>query len=286
VGLLIALAGCVVAGDIHAHGFAGKRFFPATLAIDDSFVNPELDFLYSNDKIRGDNGDPVYLSALAEEFALPVAHGFELSIGGAYLHQNPVGVGPTHNGFDNVEIGSKYQVFIHDDEESALAVGMNADLGGSGSKRVGAASFTTISPVIYYSKGLGSLSAQVLRPLAITTQIAPNFPTDSREPHTLDWGFTIQYSLPYLEDFVKYTGLKAPFRNMVPLIEFANETCLDRGCHGQTTGSINPGFIWVGKSTQLAFELNVPVNRRSGSHVGFMLQYHLYLDDIFPSMKR
>jgi hypothetical protein len=48
-------------------------------------------------------------------------------------------------------------------------------------------------------------------------------------------------------------------------------------------GTVNPGFVWIGKYQQLGFELTVPINHESGSHVGFMLQYHLYLDDIIPS---
>ena len=39
----------------------------------------------------------------------------------------------------------------------------------------------------------------------------------------------------------------------------------------------------MGKYQQLGFELTVPINRASGNRVGFMLQYHLYLDDIIPS---
>ncbi len=269
-----------------AHGFAGKRFFPATLTIDDSFINPELDFLYAKRKVPGDDGGSVNMSGLSVEFAQPLTHNFQLGIGANYLHLNPGGAGPVQNGFDNVELSSKYQVFVDGDAESALAVGLDADLGGTGSRRVGAESFSTLSPVVYYSKGLGNLSLQALRPFAITAQLSPNFPINSDEPHTLDWGFTVQYSLPYLEDFVKYTGLRAPFRNMVPIVEFSNQTCLDRGCAGQTTGTINPGVIWVGKKTQVAFELNVPINRRSGSQVGFMLQYHVYLDDVVPSLKR
>ncbi|MEO7009012.1 MAG: hypothetical protein ABI156_07700 [Caldimonas sp.] len=269
-----------------AHGFAGKRFFPATLTIDDSFINPELDFLHTNNKVPGDDGGSINMSGLSVEFAQPLTHDFELGIGGTYLHLNPGGAGPAQNGFDNIELGGKYQIFVHDDAESALAVGLNFDIGGTGARRVGAESFSTISPVLYYSKGLGNSSLQALRPLAITAQIAPNFPTSSQESHTLDWGFTVQYSLPYLADFVKYTGLRAPFKNMIPIVEFSNQTCLDRGCGGQTTGTINPGLIWVGKSTQIGFELSVPVNQRTGSHVGFMLQYHVYLDDVFPSMKR
>lgn len=272
--------------DAHAHGFAGQRFFPATLTIDDSFVNPELDFLYTHDKVAGDNGEPLYLSGLSTEFAQPISHRFELSIGDTYLHMNPSGAGATEKGFDNIEVAGKYQVFVHGAAESALAVGLNADLGGTGSSRVGAESSSTISPVVYYSKGFGKLSRERLRPFAITAQFAPNFSTDSSAPHTLDWGFTLQYSLPYLEDFVKYTGLKAPLKKMIPIIEFSNETCLDRGCDGETTGSINPGVIWVGKYAQAGLELNFPLNHRSGSHVGILLQYHLYLDDIFPRMKR
>lgn len=285
-GLLVVVAGCMWVQLATAHGFAGKRFFPATLTIDDSFVNPELDFLYTQNKVPGDDGKPLYTSGLSAEIAQPLTHNFELGAGGAYLHLNPSGPGATQDGLDNVELSSKYQVFVHGAAESALAVGLNADLGGSGSRRVGAESYSTLSPVLYYSKGLGNVSVQALRPFAITAQIAPNFPTAAGEPRTLDWGFTVQYSLPYLEDFVQYTGLRAPFKNMVPIVEFANETCLDHGCDGQTTGTVNPGVIWVGKYTQMAFEMTIPVNRRSGSHVGFMLQYHLYLDDIFPSMKR
>ncbi|HET7675432.1 MAG TPA: hypothetical protein VFL54_07910 [Gammaproteobacteria bacterium] len=264
------------------HGFAGKRFFPATLSVEDSFVAPELDFLYSNNRVPGEEGGDLYASGLSAEFAKPLTQNFQLSLGAAYLHQNPLD-GPPVNGWDNFELGAKYQVFIDADAESALAVGVEADLGGTGSARVGAESSSEIAPAVYYSKGFGNLSTGWLRPFAITAAVAPTFPTDSEEPHAVEWGLTLQYSLPYLDDFVKDTGLPAPFRNMIPIVEFPMTTCLDRGCAGHTTGTINPGFVWVGKVSQLGFELVIPVNSASGSHVGFLLQYHLYLDDIIPS---
>lgn len=281
---LIASAGCLAlfSGAAAAHGFAGKRFFPATLVIEDSFVAPELDFLYNNAAVPGEDGGTVYTSGFSTEFAKPLTRRFQLSVGAAYLHQRPAG-GPAYDGFDNVELGAKYQVFIHPEAESALAVGVDVDVGGTGSRRVGAESFSAVAPAIYYSKGFGNASNPWLRPFAITTQFAPTFPTRNGEPHTIEWGFTLQYSLPYLEDFVKDTGLKAPFRNVIPVIEFPMETCLDHGCAGTTTGTVNPGFVWIGKYQQLGLELTVPINHESGSHVGFMLQYHLYLDDIIPS---
>lgn len=265
-----------------AHGFAGKRFFPATLTVEDSFVAPELDFLYTNNRVPGEADAGLYASGLAAEFAKPLTQNFQLSLSAAYLHRNPLD-GPPVNGWDNFELGAKYQVFIDADAESALAVGIDADLGGTGSARIGAESSSEIAPAVYYSKGFGNLSTGWLRPFAITAAVAPTFPTNSEEPHAIEWGVTLQYSLPYLEDFVKDTGLPTPFRNMIPIIEFPMTTCLDRGCAGRTTGTIDPGFVWVGKDSQIGFELTIPANSASGSHVGFMLQYHLYLDDIFPS---
>ena len=252
------------------------------LVIEDSFVAPELDFLYNNIAVPGEDGGTVYTSGFSTEFAKPLTRRFQVSVGAAYLHQRPAG-GPAYNGFDNVEVGAKYQVFIHPEAESALALGVDVDVGGTGSRSVGAESFSVVAPAIYYSKGFGNAASPWLRPFAITTQFAPTFPTRNGEPRTIEWGFTLQYSLPYLEDFVKDTGLKGPFRNMIPIIEFPMETCLDHGCAGTTTGTANPGFVWIGKYQQLGFELTVPINRASGTHVGFMLQYHLYFDDIIPS---
>jgi hypothetical protein len=50
----------------------------------------------------------------------------------------------------------------------------------------------------------------------------------------------------------------------------------------QTTGTINPGVIWVGNKYQFAIEALIPVNRQSGTNVGVIAQLHFFLDDIDP----
>lgn len=259
------------------HGFSGKRFFPATLNIEDSFVAPELDFLFTRNREDG-----VYASELEAEFAKPLTKDFQLSVGADYARLNPP-VGPTLNGFGNFEVGAKYQVFIDGDAESALALGLDVDLGDTGNDRVGAESSSTFAPGVLYGKGFGRAHASWLRPLALTAQVAPTFSTDGDEPHSLEWGLSLQYNLRYRESFVKDTGLGAPWRNMIPIIEIPMETCLDRGCSGDTIGTVNPGILWVGRFSQIGFELTVPVNDDSGSRLGVLLQYHLYLDDLIPS---
>lgn len=51
---------------------------------------------------------------------------------------------------------------------------------------------------------------------------------------------------------------------------------------GQTIGTINPGLIWVNRYGQFGIEAQIPVNSASGSHVGVLVQAHVFLDDIAP----
>ena len=50
-----------------------------------------------------------------------------------------------------------------------------------------------------------------------------------------------------------------------------------------TTGTINPGFLWIGKGFQIGVEALIPINRQSGTNVGVIGQLHFYLDDLFPN---
>jgi hypothetical protein len=103
-----------------------------------------------------------------------------------------------------------------------------------------------------------------------------------RNPITLSWGFTVQYSLQYLQAFVKDVGLGTPFDRMIPLVELPLETCLGRGCGGRTTGTVNPGVIWFGKYLQLGLEATIPISERSGKNVGVRGLLHFFIDDLFP----
>ena len=71
---------------------------------------------------------------------------------------------------------------------------------------------------------------------------------------------------------------------MIPLVEFAFETAENRAEGGLTSGTINPGVIWVSNSVQLGVEANIPVNSRSGTHVGATIQLWIFIDDLFPKV--
>src|SRR3569832_263894 len=144
-------------------------------------------------------------------------------------------------------------------------------------------SFTTYSPGFFFGKAFGNLADQssFLRPFAVTGQIALNLP-EGDNARSLTTAFSLQYSLNYLEAFVKNVGLPHPLHNALLLVEIPLDTCLDHGCDGDVTGTVNPGIMFFNGQGQLTAEAVLPVNDRTGDSVGFLLQVHLYLDDLFP----
>jgi len=288
-----------------AHVIVGNRFFPATLGIDDPGVNDELS-LPTVDSFHTGDDPPVRQRDVSAEFSKRITEAFAISFGTAYTFLSPTD--PTAagaNGFQNLDTTFKYQLFKDPVHEFIMSVGVSIEWGGTGSANVGAEPFNHYIPNIYFGKGFGDLPDTLswIRPVAITGQVgysipARNFTTifgvdpDTGDqtvdtefhPRVLNWGATIQYSMPYLKSAVIDLGLPEFINHLIPLVEATLQTpvanTLTSGT--MTTGTINPGVIWVGNTFQIAVEALIPINRQSGSNVGVIAQLHLYLDDIDP----
>jgi len=292
ISLLAGAAGiitCTTTG-ADAHGFAGARFFPATIATDDPFVADEL--ALPTVAWFKDDGD-IRTTTYSADFAKRITSNFGLEVGGTFVRLKPPG-GPTVDGFDNFSLGAKYQIDVDAMHETIFSIGVDADLGGTGAGRIGAEHFSTIAPTFFFGKGFGDLADRMsmLRPFAVTGAIGIVVPAEARSPdgaggfeehpNTLETGFALEYSFPYLQSQVRNVGLAAPFDRMILVAELSLETPLDRG-GGKTTGTINPGLLWAGQSVQLSAQAIIPWNRDAGHAVGFLVQLHFYIDDIFPT---
>lgn len=272
--LLAIMLGCS-ASSAYAHAIAGMRLFPATLSFDDPGIGAELPLVFSHINVDGTEQN-----VLAASWALPVTPHFSAVFSTDYQNLLPAGL-PALNGTDNVTVAAAYQLFVNDNAESIGMLQLADTLGGSGSRAIGAA-YSTYTPEFAFGQGFGEVSANWLKPVAVTGAISESLPTDSSIPRTLNWAFSLQYSIPYLQNFVRYVGLKAPFNNMVPIIELPMQTCLDRGCNGQTTGYVDPGVIWIGHYYQWGVELQIPINHQTGNSVGVLIGVDFYLDDLAP----
>ena len=269
----------------HAHAVAGNRIFPATMAVDDPGVGDELDVQFGHIRTPNDDDNPgssASVNSWSANYAKTITPNLVLSIGTNYSNQRSTG-NPTVKGFDNLGLGIKYMMYVNPVHEFMLSVGVDSEIGGSGSKAIGN-SYSTYTPTIYAGKGFGDLPDTLnwLKPFAITATLGQQYASDRSVPNALNWGMTLQYSLPYLQSFVKTIGLPKPISNMIPVVELAMSTCTSGSCSGQTTGTINPGILWESRAMQIGLEAQIPANRASGHSIGVLLQTHFFFDDIFP----
>jgi hypothetical protein len=224
----------------------------------------------------------------------------------------------TRTGFDNFVIGAQYQLYTNPEHQFVFTVGGTAAIGGTGAPGI-ASSFSTLTPTIYIGKGFGDLpdSLAWLRPLTVSGTVAVAVPTESStltslgtinmprtdtgaftslstlptgpttlaetiNPKILQLGLALEYSLVTNQyTGPNRTGTRYP-EGWVPLVEFTTATPLNGPLAGRTTGTVNPGVIWVSRYLQVAAEAIIPMDAHSGRDLGARIQAHLYLPAIFP----
>jgi hypothetical protein len=169
-----SIAACVPA---FAHGFAGDRFFPATITTDDPFAASELS-LPTFSEIRQPGQPPVKVFDISTDLSLLVLPRTALTIGDGYSIQK-VANQSAQTGFDNAALNVLYEFFENDKHEAITSIGLNWEIGGSGRHSLGNDSFSTFTPTFYFGKGFGDLPDDLpfLRPFAITGTLGLSIPT-------------------------------------------------------------------------------------------------------------
>lgn len=270
---------------LHAHEATGKRSFPATMAIEDPGVGDELIFPKVHIFKETEDGVTAWNTEVEGEFSKLITDRLAIIGGATYLRQSDAAGG--QDGFNNFELTGKYQFYEDPTHEWVMSAGLGWDIGGSGSDDVGAEDHSTITPQLYFGKGFGGLpdSMHYMKPLALTGQFGYGMVTDRYDDtgagisDTLNYGLTLQYSLPYLKEIGVDVG--APFNRLVPIIEIAAEQPANRADDYDLTGTVNPGFIWMGDGMQVGLEAVLPLTKESGQGVGVLAQLHFELEDLF-----
>ena len=125
--------------------------------------------------------------------------------------------------------------------------------------------------------------------MAITAEISEDLPGQSwtngnQNSTNLNWGFTVQYSLPYYNSHVAAIDNEF-FKHIIPITEFTFSKPIANFAPGTniTTGTIQPGAIYVSDKWQFALEAIIPMNGASGHGAGVVGELHFFFDDIFPN---
>jgi hypothetical protein len=293
--------------------YVGDRFFPSTLATTvptpaDFFKPPYFVQLPDTATTHEIDIPSTYSRLITKDWGVFFTETYRI------IDAN----GTKHSGFGNLVIGTQYQLYTNAEHQFVFTVGGTAAIGGTGSAATGS-SFSTLTPTIYIGKGFGDLpdSLAWLQPLTVSATVGVAVPTASTSlgaiqnqradlgaftslmtvpsgattlsetinPKILQWGFALEYSLVNnLYTGPNRTGTRYP-EGWVPLVEFAFQTPLEGPLGGRTTGTVNPGVIWVSRYFQFGVEAIVPINAQSGRDLGVRAQAHLYLPAIFPGLK-
>ena len=309
-GFLLLLATCSEA----SAAYVGDRFFPSTLATTvptpADFYNPPY-FVKLPDTATTHEIDipSTYSRLVTKDWGVFFTETFRIL---------DVANRGRLSGFDNLVIGAQYQLYTNPEHQFVVTVGGTAAIGGTGAPGI-ASSFSTLTPTIYIGKGFGDLpdSMAWLRPLTVSATVAVAVPTESStltslgtinspradvggftspttvptgattlsetiNPKILLLGFALEYSLvTNMYTGPNRTGTRYP-QGWVPLVEFTTSTPLNGPLAGRTTGTVDPGFIWVDRYLQVAAEAIIPMDAHSGRDIGARVQAHLYLSAIFP----
>jgi hypothetical protein len=265
-----------------AHAVCGDRVFPATLGIDDPGVNDEFTptFMYQP---SNSDGQQEYDAGFSYSKTITPNVGIAISDGATWLR-------PGGSGWNALDTELQWGNFCLADHELMATLGFDINWSGTGTGSQ-LQPFNTYQPVIDVGKGFGDLpkSLNPLRPLAMTFELSETFPgasqTDgSPNPTTLNGGFTIQYSLPYYNSHVAAISNDF-FSHVIPLTEFTFSKPVSGFAPGtnQTTGTIQPGAVYLAATYQVGVEAVIPLNNASGHGVGVVFSVDFYLDDLFPN---
>ncbi len=268
------------------HGVIGQRFFPESITVEDPFPADEADLLVPS-FIKTPDGKETSVGFGIQKRLSP---NLGLSLEFEYVKVTPLDpADPKLSGLANPEITLKYAMLRNGPHEAIVSALLSV------SPPWGDKDFTERQPSLatgfLFGKGLGDLpdGLRYLKPFALAGTASLETPLGAIDvaddlASTLSYGLILEYSIPYLQSFVKDVGISKPFSRMFPIVELSLATPVNGPAHGQTTAFLNPGILWAGKYVELGVEAQVPLNERTGKNVGVIGLVHLFLDDLAPSV--
>jgi hypothetical protein len=288
----------------HAHGVAGARLFVSTMLIDDPNVADEatvpLFFWLPQPTSPGVPAAQQYQLNVEWDKRITENFGFALNTGYSSLRTPGQ---KTANGWQNLEVTLKWKPYVNAEHEFMMSVGVTREFARTGANGSNGAVLdnddsSSTTPTFYFGKGIGDLPIGYLRPLAITGTIGYTI-ADKKLKATTDqmgdvsfnngapnqWtgGMSLQYSMLYLATQVKDFDLPEWVNRLTPLVEATWSSSASKPNNTSTQYLFGVGVSYTARDYAISAEVLIPGNRQTGSHLGFVAEFHLYFDDMFPN---
>jgi hypothetical protein len=279
--LAILIASAASVGPADAYTASGDRTFPATLILPQIAPGDEFYLNYNMLPLTSHGpGSPDRSNTFTATLGKTITDRLGLYIEESYDGIGRSGAG-TQWGWQNIDAAIKYLAVNDIDHEFIMSLGLDRETGGTGTTRIGASPSGATTPQLFFGKGLGDLDVGYLRPFAVTTFSAVQLADTAPRPNVVNNGFSVQYSIPYLESKVQNLELPDLIRGLTPMTEVLFTAPAGRSYGTRATALIAPGVSYAGEGWEFAVEAQLPATRATGSGIGVTAQLHIALDFFF-----
>ncbi len=281
-----------------AHAVCGSRVFPVTLTLDDPGVADELTIpqvVYTRSGADGGPG-PGHDTSVQFEYDKRLTDEFGFAFNDDY-NINQTNNAKTQTGWDDLTVTAKWAKCVSPDDDFQLGFGIIREFGRTGTSHIGSDAFGNTAPTVYLGKGANEIPVPMLQPLQFTGELSYSIADKGFKTTTADTGlpvanngntnqwlgsFSVQYSIPYLQNQIKDFGPAEPCALLVPVAEFDWTAPTTSNGNAPTIWTLAPGFIYLRSWYQVGVEALIPLNKAAGSNVGVIVQMHVFLDDLYP----
>jgi hypothetical protein len=287
-----------------AHAVAGARVFVPTLTLDDPGVADEASLptiQYQRSGAAGGPG-PTHETDLSFEYDKRITENFGLGVNDGWsIFQTDHA--KTQTGFPNLYITAKYEAYVNAEHEFIASVGIVREFGGTATLHTGGDRFGSTAPTLYVGKGFGDLPIGAARALGVTGELSYSVadiklkgvtatdPTTGLSNTTFNngannqWsgGISLQYSMSYLKNQVKDFGLPDFVNRLVPALEVTWSSPSGSPSTLGTQILYAPAIYYMADDWDIGLAALIPGNKATGTNVGAIAQFHIFLDDVFPN---
>jgi len=286
-----------------AHAVCGNRVYPVTLTLDDPGVADEItlpQIVYTRVAAAGGAG-PSHDTSIQFEYDKRLTDEFGFAFNDDY-NVNQQNNAKTETGWDDVTFTFKWAKCVDPDRDFQLGFGIIREFGRTGTSHIGSDQYGNTAPTVYFGKGLDEIPVPMLQPLQFTGELSfaiadkefkqftvadpqtgvTSASTNSGYANQWVGGFSVQYSIPFLQNQIRDFGLPEPFAHMIPVAEFDWTSTANANGGSPTSWTLAPGFIYLRSWYQVGLEAVVPLNKAAGTNVGVIAQVHVFLDDLYP----
>jgi hypothetical protein len=283
-----------------AHAVCGSRVYPVTLTMDDPGVADEITIpqvVYTRQAADGGPG-PGHDTSLQFEYDKRLTDEFGFAFNDDW-NINQTNGAKTDYGWDDLTVTAKWAKCLSPDHDFILGFGIIREFGHTGTTHTGADAYGNTAPTVYFGKDLEEAALPALQPVAITGEFSYALadkglkyaPAGSLQaplvlnngsPNQVIASFSMQYSIPFLQAQIKDYGLPEPIAHLIPLVEtnYTASTTTPVGTPPAWTVAV--GAIYLRTWYQVGIEALIPANKAAGTNVGFIAQFHVFLDDLYP----